>query len=107
MVQRQGDSRLRSLAWAGMLSGPTRLSNAPRRGCCRAACRVSEQAAPANVAHNGQEAEEADEEGDAVDRPELAHIVCDGAWQNQVLAQDACTHEACETMSENLLTPIY
>lgn len=46
----------------------------------------SEQAAPSDVAHDAQEAEQADDEGDAVDRPELPHVLGDGLRQLQVLA---------------------
>lgn len=51
----------------------------------------SQQAAPSDVTHNSQEAEEADDEGNAIHRPELPHVGCDGLWQLQILAQDACT----------------
>lgn len=50
-----------------------------------------QQAAPSDVSHNGQEAKQADDEGDAIHRPELPHVGCDGLWQLQILAQDACT----------------
>ena len=55
------------------------------------AAEESEQAAPSDVAHDAQEAEKTDNEGDAVHHPELPHILGDGLWQVQVLAQYACT----------------
>ena len=51
----------------------------------------SQQAAPSDVSHDGQEAKQADDEGNAIHCPELPHIGCDGLWQLQILAQDACT----------------
>ena len=51
----------------------------------------SQQAAPSDIAHDGQEAEQTDDKGNAIHRPELPHVGCDGLWQLQILAKDACT----------------
>ena len=50
----------------------------------------SQKATPSDVAHDAQKAEQADDEGDAVDLPELPYVVGDGTWKNQVLSKNAC-----------------
>ena len=42
----------------------------------------SQKAAPSDVGHDAPKAEQADDEGDAVDLPELPHIIGDGLWKN-------------------------
>ena len=53
---------------------------------------TSQEAAPSDVAHYAQEAEQADDEGDAVDLPKLPHVIGDGIRENQVLPENACAH---------------
>lgn len=50
----------------------------------------SQEAAPSDVSHDAPKAEQADDKSDAVDLPELPHVVGDGIWKNQVLPENAC-----------------
>jgi len=59
----------------------------------------SEQAAPPYVAHDSRKAQQAHNESDAVDFPELPHVVRDGMWQDQILPKNACMHQGTKSDS--------
>ena len=65
----------------------------PTIGCCY---RSSEEAAPSDVGHDGEEEEQAAAEGDEVDLHKVPHCLGNCRRQDQILPQDACsTAAAC------------